>query len=188
MTNYLVHHGRLGMHWGKRNGPPYPLDFKKLSAEEKQKAKEHAIRNGDVKTVHKNRDHFTDQEIRDTMARFDVYKKLSEYNDDKKSMTGKVEKYANKLGKLVDSGEKAVKGYNFIVKISNSLLDTDYKYIRDNSTKKKASYTQANLKNMIENIDKYDDDQVANMSKRMKNIEGLRKGVGYDDEEKKNKE
>lgn len=23
--NYLMHHGVKGMHWGKRNGPPYPL-------------------------------------------------------------------------------------------------------------------------------------------------------------------
>lgn len=23
---YLMHHGRKGMHWGVRNGPPYPLD------------------------------------------------------------------------------------------------------------------------------------------------------------------
>ena len=27
-TNYISHHGILGMHWGRRNGPPYPLNSK----------------------------------------------------------------------------------------------------------------------------------------------------------------
>ena len=26
--NYLSHYGISGMRWGKRNGPPYPLDSK----------------------------------------------------------------------------------------------------------------------------------------------------------------
>ena len=36
--NSLMHHGRPGQRWGQRNGPPYPLDKKQLSAEEKKKA------------------------------------------------------------------------------------------------------------------------------------------------------
>lgn len=32
----LQHHGILGMHWGRRNGPPYPLDGKSHSAAEKK--------------------------------------------------------------------------------------------------------------------------------------------------------
>ena len=37
---YFEHHGRLGMKWGKRNGPPYPLDYSKLSEEERAKDKQ----------------------------------------------------------------------------------------------------------------------------------------------------
>ena len=34
-NNYLKHHGILGMHWGKKNGPPYPLGYSDHSAAEK---------------------------------------------------------------------------------------------------------------------------------------------------------
>lgn len=33
----LAHHGIKGMHWGKRNGPPYPLGYSEHTAEQKQK-------------------------------------------------------------------------------------------------------------------------------------------------------
>lgn len=33
---YLAHHGILGMRWGKRNGPPYPLLRKNMSTAERK--------------------------------------------------------------------------------------------------------------------------------------------------------
>ena len=33
---YIAHHGILGQKWGKRNGPPYPLDPEDHSSSEKQ--------------------------------------------------------------------------------------------------------------------------------------------------------
>lgn len=36
-NSYLAHHGIKGMHWGKRNGPPYPLGYSSHTAEQKQK-------------------------------------------------------------------------------------------------------------------------------------------------------
>lgn len=38
-SNYLAHHGILGQKWGKKNGPPYPLDAEDHSAAEKKAEK-----------------------------------------------------------------------------------------------------------------------------------------------------
>lgn len=35
--DYLAHHGVLGQKWGKKNGPPYPLNYKAHSSEQKSK-------------------------------------------------------------------------------------------------------------------------------------------------------
>ena len=35
-SNYLAHHGILGMKWGRKNGPPYPLGASDHSATEKK--------------------------------------------------------------------------------------------------------------------------------------------------------
>ena len=43
--NYLSHHGIKGQKWGKKNGPPYPLDSKTA---ERVKRKEKAIKRNTV--------------------------------------------------------------------------------------------------------------------------------------------
>lgn len=38
-TIYLAHHGILGQKWGKKNGPPYPLnETQKSNAEKKNES------------------------------------------------------------------------------------------------------------------------------------------------------
>lgn len=44
--NSLYHHGILGMHWGTRNGPPYPLSAGAHSASEKKAGYQKSIDGG----------------------------------------------------------------------------------------------------------------------------------------------
>lgn len=62
-SSYLAHHGIMGMHWGVKNGPPYPLD-KKLSLRIQKGHNEKArytakelkdMRSGKIKTTKKDR-------------------------------------------------------------------------------------------------------------------------------------
>lgn len=49
----LVHHGILGQKWGKRNGPPYPLDYRSHSKEEKDKNPKSRISSGEESSEYK---------------------------------------------------------------------------------------------------------------------------------------
>lgn len=62
-ASYLAHHGIIGMHWGVKNGPPYPLDAKvsaRIQRGENEKARYTAkelkdMRSGKIKTTKKDR-------------------------------------------------------------------------------------------------------------------------------------
>lgn len=136
--NYLVHHGILGQKWGKKNGPPYPLDYNKLSAEEREEAKKSAISRGDVNEANKNRKYYTNQEINQVIDRFNTELRLSQLSE-KHVKTGmeKVKELSNTMNTIADAAKKGTDLYNTVVKISNSLGGTNLPTIGDSDGKGK---------------------------------------------------
>ena len=116
--DFLEHHGIIGMKWGQKNGPPYPLSSKistgkrlrstvggikkKLPKSKKQKqkeereryskmSKEEIINTKNVKAMNQRSSEFTDQEINKVLNRLNTEDRLSKIAlDNKPSRTKKV--------------------------------------------------------------------------------------------------
>lgn len=61
-SNYLMHHGILGQKWGKRNGPPYPLNQSQKSKAEKKR--EDSKGSKTQETSQQKKKHLTDEQKR----------------------------------------------------------------------------------------------------------------------------
>lgn len=150
---YFKHHGILGQKWGKKNGPPYPLDYSKLSAAERAQDKQRAIAEGDVETVafKKNRNYYTNQEINDVINRYQLNTRISQLNSESqkaKAGKSKVEEFistmdtlttvGNKLGNGIEAGTKV---YNNVAKIMNAFGDGNLPIVGQSKEIKKTTST-----------------------------------------------
>lgn len=146
--DYLQHHGIMGMRWGKRNGPPYPLSFKKLSSSEKKARAVTVDTSNGEKTVSNRKPvkDMSDRELDDALKRLrkeKEYRELTE-NDITKgaawlkaillatggvAITGMVTGTGKKLasvgnkyiGKGIDKGEDWIKDQISLFKIFSNL-------------------------------------------------------------------
>lgn len=147
MNDELYHHGVEGMSWGKRNGPPYPLNasgkaslrkqlFRKkkkqqtddvkrysdMSDEEKTEAKQKAIREGNIREAYANKDEYSDQELQAVRNRFRLNQEVSQLaRENVKTGKQKADEIASKfetVARLTNAvANTAVNG----IKIYNSL-------------------------------------------------------------------
>lgn len=164
---YLAHHGILGQKWGKKNGPPYPLDYKKLSPEERQLAKKNAIERGDIKEAQFNKQYWSSQEINDVINRFNTEQRLNDLNASTvKSGKSTVEKILSSLSttqKLLSGTTSVFKAAKEFSKIFEAPEDKD-------KTKDKVSFTDKELEEIVKDFSKYSDQEVKDMSTRAENI------------------
>ena len=127
--NYLEHSGVLGQRWGKRNGPPYPLDAKSHSKEEKEAGYKKSLGGGhnedmyDRKTVKKKARQVTKQ--LNKMDKDLAYKKrdLYEANNELKRLSDKAGKKIAKGKELSKRDQKKVeKNAEKFVEAKNSII------------------------------------------------------------------
>ena len=71
MSDYISHEGILGMKWGRRNGPPYPLGAK-------QKSKEEIIRDIDAVQAYRRLSEFDDKELEQLVNRISKKRTIAE--------------------------------------------------------------------------------------------------------------
>lgn len=176
MKNELTHHGILGMKWGKRNGPPYPIeDYSKYSAEEKSQLKAKAIREGNVKEAQANRSEFDDNELRQLLNRYDLNTKLSQINQkDVKSGEERFDKMVRGLEKTAKLTETGTRAYNAFAKIANAFGE-DLPIVGEKKEDKKKDNiadrkSKKQLEDIINNPQKYSAEDYQNAKNAYQNV------------------
>ena len=82
MDYVLAHHGIIGMKWGKRNGPPYPLTAAKQKAVKNRADDE---KKADMKRAVKNRRTLSNDEIRTRIERIKLERQLKDITNEELS-------------------------------------------------------------------------------------------------------
>lgn len=108
MTNELTHHGILGMKWGKRNGPPYPLKPSAMSSVERKKARRTSVND------------LSDEQLRRGINRLQLEK---QYRRESYSEVEKIIKESAKVlvTSIITGGVSAI-GREFVKKILKGAL------------------------------------------------------------------
>lgn len=129
-SSELYHHGVTGQKWGRRHGPPYPLDDDgKVQATRKRKAirsakkesekkvesegdmKKRLLERPDAEEIYKNKEMFTTQELQSMYSRLVVEKNLETFalqQKTKDSTYRNIMKELEQANKDIDTMDKTI--------------------------------------------------------------------------------
>lgn len=91
ILDVIEHYGIEGQKWGVRNGPPYPLERKRMSAsekraqklEDKNKQRAYLSKRDKAKIVLDKSDDLSIEELRQAITRIELEEKLKTFNTEK---------------------------------------------------------------------------------------------------------
>ena len=173
--NELYHHGILGMRWGKKNGPPYPLGVSDHSASEKKAGWKKSLNSGSSDSDYKKKKKNTNK-IADAVINGEKDGSVKKKTNDTRSERKKIEdEYEADCTAVLETRNQ--KAYSRIKELSKSdpeakrVLDTKDDYLLERYIKKsddiKLDRIQEDYAEYMELNKMWRDDQLA----KIKNAE-----------------
>lgn len=197
---YMEHHGILGMHWGRKNGPPYPLGSGDHSASEKKAGWRKSLGKGSVTSNKQKKSGLTDKQKRAikigaTVAAtalaaggaYYLYKtgkldKIAELGKNKVSQILQskigVQKVGDVNSKTIDAGKKTAKS---VLGAKADIKDiTSKSVIRDPATGLKKLVNKESFADSLKNANPKSNDISHKNNCTLASIVGFLRTQGYD--------
>lgn len=198
MENELYHYGRKGMKWyqniyGKYNKMKGTIKGKfksnniEIVKETPAQKKERLKRSGTAKEVLRNADLFDDKELQAITNRIGTKRTLASYASEELSkpmrMVNSISKTLNTVSSAVDTASKA---YNNTAKVLNKLMETELPTL-DGAPKNKTKVSKTSVVKKGMDLNKLTDEELADVSKRIDNLNKVNNYLNdlQDDEKKK---
>lgn len=126
---WIAHHGILGMHWGKRNGPPYPLGFGDHSASEKKAGWKKSLKKtqkSNYKTLKKNKNSIGNNDITEMVSKNVSAERAASLKNAAKNFSKAFDKYDRQADKVFNSARKTAykETYDWFAKNEPEYLKT----------------------------------------------------------------